>query len=430
MAPPKPALIAGGIFVLVILVVVVWGYFFSKPKFWGLFAKEGDECTPDEDDEIANADKYQLDKDKKCILVKSCGSGYSPDSSNTACTSSVPSGPSVPSGSSVPSVLPPPPPPEGATDFINAIISDDPAVNGNPENTTKWDRHTDGNNINGAMTSAALQYAKIGGNWQPYLCQYQGVVYDNTNADTKAAKPKACAGKGDNPDDMCLEALFPNSSKAGLTAVGKCGAIECRGGYVPYNGKCTTPSNSPTSKWQVGGNAHFVDELGGQPAYAELPSDELQPDRSCREMCENKGVSSSGKTFKSLLPSNWKGGTVSATQPTSRMFNNSANKLATTPALWDKLTAEVFEEFIQQNENLTDNLSGNAHWLHFFRVNENGNWDTRKSDSDYVFGARDLYNRMTTEVTETDWKNVWKDFLMSKVICACEATEDPRYLYT
>ena len=81
----QPALMAGGVFLLIIIVVVVLGMM-SKPKFWGLFSSEFDACTSNTV-YISNASTYQLDSDKKCILVKTCATGYKPNSSNTACVS-------------------------------------------------------------------------------------------------------------------------------------------------------------------------------------------------------------------------------------------------------------------------------------------------------------------------------------------------------
>jgi len=164
----KPAVIAGGAFVLILIVVVVLG-FMSKPKFWGLFSKEFDDCTSNTV-YISNASTYQLDEDKKCVLVKTCVSGYEPNSSNNACETIDTD------------TLPP-----AASETIDAKLDD---VTNGPESTDLWENHTDENNVKNA-----LQYAKIGDKWQVSMCQLQYYPMTNKDSNTKDLKPKVCIGQ-------------------------------------------------------------------------------------------------------------------------------------------------------------------------------------------------------------------------------------------
>jgi hypothetical protein len=409
MAPPKPALIAGGISVLVLLVVVVWGYFFSKPKFWGLFSKEGDECTPDEDDEIANADKYQLDKDKKCILVKSCGSGYSPNSSNTACTSSVPSGPSGSSGSSDPSgPPPPPPPPPGASETIDVPF----ANKGIPDPIPTW--------MSQRMEDPyALQYAKIGDKWGASKCTGGNVPF--TPLDTTAdPRRKYCVGVND--DTLC-KTKVDYAMKMAPGAFGDCGASECRSTHVPYDGKCAvkTPDNARLLTNLNGG--HYNEEIGGQPGFVMIPADELQPDYNCTEMCTNKGFGrKSRKSFKSMLPSKWKGSYIYSTQPTARFWNYSSNEIATNPDLWDQVTLDAFIEFI--NSGVPTQGDGNI-------INDiktgNGGFENGIYASKIMLGLKPG-GRQDEPFSESDI-NEWKDFLLTKLSCYCQGTSKSDYAW-
>lgn len=68
--------------------IVTWG-FLTDWTFSGLLPREGAKCTPDEKDE--NAKQYVYDENNECTVIESCKTGWEPDpdTSNTACISSL-----------------------------------------------------------------------------------------------------------------------------------------------------------------------------------------------------------------------------------------------------------------------------------------------------------------------------------------------------
>lgn len=306
-------LMSGGGIVFILIAVVVWGYFFTTPRFWGALSNEFDECEPQEDKKIANAVKHQLNKDKQCVLVKTCASGYRPNSSNTACTSSAP--PSAPAAVvRTPTVT-------ETRDAALDTYAPDPT----------WDGYAPNNKVDFAM-----QYAKIGDKWQVNKCIGGYIPFANADDTTNSFRPKVCKAirdtcEGTRPDS--------NTLRLGYTATGKCGSVECNSGYTLYDGTCVlgteNSDESVSIDWAKEGNKYFVRSMDRKPSYVEIPATEMQLDRSCREMCSNVGVSQTGKPFRSLLPAEWKGSVVSKTAPTNRFFNYSIEEIATNEDLWD-----------------------------------------------------------------------------------------------
>ena len=347
------SLMSGGGIMFILIAVVVWGYFFTTPRFWGALSNEFDECEPQDDKKIANAVKHQLNKDKQCVLVKTCASGYIPNSSNTACTSSA--SPSAPAAvTRTPTVT------ETRDAALNTYIPD-------PE----WDGYAPNNKVDKAM-----QYAKIGDKWQVNKCIGGYIPFANADDTTNSFRPKVCKAIGDTCEGTPPDS---NTKTLGYTATGKCGSVECNSGYTLYDGRCEIGienfDGSVSTKWAKSGNKYFVDSMNRRPSYVEIPADEIQTDRSCREMCANIGVSKTGKAFRSLLPTEWKGSVVSKTAPTNRFFNYSIEEIATNNNLWDDDVRAL-----------------------------NQNWDN-------------LSDQTRVEAL----KNAAK--------CGCEATEDPRYLF-
>ena len=404
----RPAVMAGGAFVLILIVVAVWGYFFATPRFWGLFSKEFDECEPEEDNKIANADKHQLDKDKKCVLVKTCASGYIPNNSNTACMSTAPPPPPPPPPS-------PPPPPAAVTTPIVSEIRDADLTSYEP--VDRWDGYADANKVEYAM-----QYAKIGDKWQVNKCI--GGYIPFATADEKECKAIGAACDGTKPE---------NTQTLGYTATGKCGSVACKNGYTLYDGNCVRGTNDNTdnripSTWATAGNKYFVESMGWRPSYVEIPADEIQTDRSCREMCSNIGVSKTGKEFRSLLPANWKGSVVSRTTPTSRFFNHSIEEIATNMKLWNDLTFDVFELYDKNPESTDDHHNGLT-WAGWASGYADGVPDEFKSPDDDMRkkGLKRIYFEYVLP-DETRMQE-WIAHLATNSTCGCEATEDPRYLF-
>lgn len=414
----QPAIMAGGAFVLILLVVVVWGYFFAKPKFWGLFSKIGDECEPDEDDKIENADKYQLDKDKKCVLVKTCATGYSPNSSNTACVSS------------------------GGSDDTDATTAAEKAaaeraaavpielLDANMETfepinfSSKWEEYNDDNKVDDA-----LQYAKIGVNWVVSLCQYNKVPYNNPTVATKADRPKLCGWTGTNPDDVCPKSTDPNTSSVGLKSTGRCGATSCNDGYVIYENKCVDEDSNPPKIWkEIDGASGFVKSIGGQPSYMKIPPAIFQQDRTCRQMCNGKlnVKMKDGKRLKTIMPSNWKGSIISSSTPTHRFWNHSIDEIAINTGLWDSAIQGIFKDFLVTKKPSSGNsyligTDSNKHGVIQYPSNLAaarilvGEYKP-KSGEDY-FGS---------SMNDEDIQS-WKDYLTSELSCQCAATDDARY---
>jgi hypothetical protein len=417
----KPAVIAGGAFVLILIVVVVLG-FMSKPKFWGLFSKEFDDCTSNTV-YISNASTYQLDEDKKCVLVKTCVSGYEPNSSNNACeTIDTDTLPPAASETVDTDTLPP-----AASETIDAKLDD---VTNGPESTDLWENHTDENNVKNA-----LQYAKIGDKWQVSMCQLQYYPMTNKDSNTKDLKPKVCIGQLSNPDGYCSSTDI-YADKSGIIAPGVCGAYECLSGYVPYNGKCVEEATSISSKWKDSpGAAAFSNELLGQPGYVELPKDELHYDRSCGAMCKNIGTSKkSNKPFRSFLPSNWKGSVVSSTQPSARFFNHSINDMAWNEKLWDENTAKAYITWFFKG--IDDAGSRGGHKKDVYDptgVNALEEARLMYRCSTHKQACGDDFPKLT-QVELDDWRNTLfngtPDLQIPGAICACTATEEPGYLFT
>ena len=409
----QPAAVAGGVFVLILLVGVVWGYFFSKPKFWGLFSKEGDECTPKDDDTIEKAEKEQLDKDKKCILVKTCATGYKPNSSNTACVSTKKKA----GGGGTPSAggggTPPPPPPPGASETIDVPFGN----KGIPDPEPVWmsDLMEDPN---------ALQYAKIGDKWGASKCTGGNVPF--TPLDTADPRRKYCVNVND--ETLCKTKVdFALKMVPGV--FGTCAPLECISGYVPYDGKCAkkTPDNrrllvKPESKF-------YNDKIDGQPGVAMIPIDEVQPDYTCRQMCANTGVSKSGKSFKSLLPSKWAGSHIYSAEPTARFWNHSINEIATNPDLWDQATLDAFIEFL--GKGVTTKGDGNVA-ADVTNPEQHGD-NVPKGFPTQIYASKVLLGLKPDDdqrdsFSEADINN-WKAFLMAKANCYCQGTSKPEYAW-
>jgi hypothetical protein len=78
------------IIILLVVVggIVLWG-FLTDWTFSGLIPREGARCTPGEDEKDENAEEYIYDADKKCLIVNKCKEGWEPDSSNSACISTL-----------------------------------------------------------------------------------------------------------------------------------------------------------------------------------------------------------------------------------------------------------------------------------------------------------------------------------------------------
>jgi len=304
---------SGGGIVFILIAVAVWGYFFTTPRFWGALSNEFDECEPQEDKKIANAVKHQLNKDKQCVLVKTCASGYRPNSSNTACTSSAP--PSAPAAVvRTPTVT-------ETRDAALDTYAPDPT----------WDGYAPNNKVDFAM-----QYAKIGDKWQVNKCIGGYIPFANADDTTNSFRPKVCKAIGDTCEGTPPDS---NTKTLGYTATGKCGSVECNSGYTLYDGTCVlgteNSDESVSIDWAKEGNKYFVRSMDRKPSYVEIPATEMQLDRSCREMCSNVGVSQTRKPFRSLLPAEWKGSVVSKTAPTNRFFNYSIEEIATNEDLWD-----------------------------------------------------------------------------------------------
>lgn len=100
--------------------------------------------------------------------------------------------------------------------------------------------------------------------------------------------------------------------------------------------------------------------------------------------------------------------------------------MANNPGLWDEFIAKKFEEFVIANQADIAVETG-GHWLHYFRVYANGNYDTSKSGDDFLEGARKLYD---LNKDDEALLNKWEQYLKDNTLCYCEATEDPAYLYT
>ena len=422
----KPELVAGGVFLLFIIVVVVWGYFFTKPKFWGLFSKEFDDCTSNTV-YISNASTYQLDSDKKCILVKTCATGYKPNSSNTACVSTVVKKKeevvSTGGGGTPP---PPPPPPPGASETVNVPFGN----KGIPESEPKWWQ-------GGLKDQYALQYAKIGDNWGSSKCN--GAYVPMKPLEPTDIRRKRCVSVNDNT--YCKNEKIDNAKTDGVVpgVFGTCGASECISGYVPYDGKCERKtSENPDRRLLVKpGSKFYNDKIGGQPGVAMIPVDEIQPDYSCTQMCANTGMSKSGKSFKSLLPSKWPGSYIFSTNPTSRFWNHSIDEIATKPAIWDIKILDLFKEFLIEKKSIDLEVklsngsearngyaSGYKDLPKEYKSDEDNNDPPGKSNRNKALKV--LYEKYEDE---TDFKTNWNKYLLDRANCYCQGTSKSEYAW-
>jgi hypothetical protein len=73
---------------LVVGVIVLWGAL-TGWTFSGRLPQEGAKCTPDEGSKDENSDEYIYNADKECLIVNTCKEGWKPNSSNTACISTL-----------------------------------------------------------------------------------------------------------------------------------------------------------------------------------------------------------------------------------------------------------------------------------------------------------------------------------------------------
>ena len=80
MSKAVPAII---IFVLITVGLAIWGGM-TEWTFSGMLPRPGAKCTPDEDED-KNATKYVYDEDEECTIIKTCKTGWEPDTSNTVC---------------------------------------------------------------------------------------------------------------------------------------------------------------------------------------------------------------------------------------------------------------------------------------------------------------------------------------------------------
>ena len=415
----QPAVMAGGVFLLIIIVVVVLGMM-SKPKFWGLFSSEFDACTSNTV-YISNASTYQLDSDKKCILVKTCATGYKPNSSNTACVSTDTGG-GTPSagGGGTPSAggggTPPPPPAAKYTETRRADSTGEPKPN--------W-----ANYATDMLVPNALQYGKLknpgagGANWEVSMCNLNYVPYTNDDEDDAKLKPKLCELIGNDPESVCKNKLSGSRKDAktfGLTPTGKCGSVSCKDTKVVYDGKCVPATAVKVKKWEERpGSKKFAEVLKGQPAYTYISKDKLSIDRSCRDMCTNK-------EFKSDLPTNWNGSVASFSTPT-QMMNYSIEEIATNPDLWDQAILDAFIEFLEKG--VTTALQMVAEDV----IDITRHPPAAKGFPTQIYASKVLLGLKPGGDTRESFSeadiNNWKAFFMTKANCGCEATDDAGYLW-
>jgi len=73
---------------LVVGVIVLWGAL-TGWTFSGRLPQEGAKCTPDEGSKDENSEEYIYNADKECLIVNTCKEGWKPNSSNTACISTL-----------------------------------------------------------------------------------------------------------------------------------------------------------------------------------------------------------------------------------------------------------------------------------------------------------------------------------------------------
>jgi len=77
------------LFLLVVVgVIVLWGAL-TGWTFSGRLPREGAKCTPDEGSKDENSEDYIYNADKECLIVNTCKEGWKPNSSNTACISTL-----------------------------------------------------------------------------------------------------------------------------------------------------------------------------------------------------------------------------------------------------------------------------------------------------------------------------------------------------
>ena len=81
---------AAPLIIIMLLVggIVLWGAL-TDWTFSGLLPREGARCTPGEDEKVENAKEYVYDGDEECTVIQSCETNWKPNSSNTACISTL-----------------------------------------------------------------------------------------------------------------------------------------------------------------------------------------------------------------------------------------------------------------------------------------------------------------------------------------------------
>ena len=282
----------------------------------------------------------------------------------------------------------------------------------------------------------ALQYAKIGDNWGSSKCN--GAYVPMKPLDTTDPRRKYCVNVNDPA--YCKNEKIDNAKKVLPGVFGTCGASECISGYVPYDGKCAKKPPDNRRLLVKDTSRNYNDKIGGQPGVAMIPVDEIQPDYSCTQMCTNTGVSKSGKSFRSLLPSKWPGSYIFSTNPTSRFWNHSIDEIATDVSLWDKNIANTFKKWHE------DNGPSNKQ---FSPVQQAKYWGGL--DAKYKIVADDVRTKgikryavvHAFEPNEGEWpghylgKNddekgylkSWKEDLLKKSQCYCQGTSKPEHAW-
>ena len=269
----------------------------------------------------------------------------------------------------------------------------------------------------------ALQYAKIGDNWGSSKCK--GGLVPFTPLDTTTdPRRKYCVNVND--PTYCKNVKIDNAKVDGVVpgALGTCAPNDCISGFVPYDGKCekeTGESRRP-NKFKKHTSGNYNDKIGGQPGYAMIPINEVQPDYSCTQMCTNTGVSKSGKSFRSLLPSKWAGSYIYSAEPTAAFWNHSIDKIATNSDLWNEQIGTAYNAWF-----FKDQKPG---------VGRAGHGDRRGSknqlaEAQYIYKCstgKDPNCKQVPQLSQVELDD-WKAFLMTKANCYCQGTSDPRYKY-
>ena len=272
----------------------------------------------------------------------------------------------------------------------------------------------------------ALQYAKIGDNWGSSKCK--GGLVPFTPLDTTTdPRRKYCVNVND--PTYCKNVKIDNAKVDGVVpgALGTCAPNDCISGFVPYDGKCekeTGESRRP-NKFKKHTSGNYNDKIGGQPGYAMIPINEVQPDYSCTQMCTNTGVSKSGKSFRSLLPSKWAGSYIHSAPPTAAFWNHSIDEIAINTGLWNDEIMKIFVDFVK-----VKGRSGNG------SVHTMLKWE-KQTKGDQLYRAKILLNLIEhfgedgvkyDPMNDEDIQS-WKEFLLTKANCYCQGTSDPRYKY-